>query len=268
MATTKKTISAQKREADIEAAWRVIDVHLAKRLKAAASTEESRPILNSAHVTPRYIEATNGHLIVRQPWDLGVELPEIPEGCTEWLLPRESFAQVKATVALAVNLLTGAVQLWAKAGKGGVTWDRRRPRATLPDMEPNKIKPEDERGQYPNVDAVIPDYTPDVVLCLSATYLRALADMAEASSTGRYGSVGKITLFIPPVPESVKPYHVERGVAWSVLDEEGLRERSIPSSRDADAPGMAILYSSRPTVSAQGAREGIHGVVMPMRVLD
>lgn len=184
------------------------DFDAAKALRAACSTDESRPILHNVLVRDTMAEATNGHTLVRVPLlDPNGEEFAMPDDCqgNRWLLPGAALAHVKSGTFLEIDMRSGECWVVASEEKEGYP------------IELPQAQVEVEGLKYPDTDAVIPKTNGEYRrLWLGAPVIKAMVAFA---GTGK--EAGSLFLLVPPEQES------EEGVATAIpFERRGARPRS------------------------------------------
>jgi len=132
---------------------------LAKATRSYLATEASRPTLQSAVIRRGALHATNGHVLMT----INVSPLEVNLEHKEWSLPSTVLRAPKASETLCVDVSDGRV--WVEDKYGSRV-------ASLPDLSVST--------HYPQFGRVIPEDAPKWVLGIDPTYLRAIADLAEA----------------------------------------------------------------------------------------
>lgn len=171
-----------------------------KALKAACSSDETRPTLNNVLVREGFAEATNGHVLIRIPltdaagdeFSFPLELRD-----RRWLIHRAVLGHVKPGHSLEVDIDSGECWVVGKEGEEGYPIEL--PRAEL-ELEGNK---------FPNTDPIVPRKTDaHREVRLGAAILKAMVAFAGSGK-----DAGSLHLLVPEHSEGHD--HVTRALAFS-----------------------------------------------------
>lgn len=192
--------------------------------------DDNRGTLEKLHVTPEYVEASNGHVLLRVPTaecgefpldekTIGEELPATGTMLAPTVLEKafknanpksESFSKVL------VSTSETATVLQANDGDSGVT-----------------IKGRKEEGIYPDTEQVFPNDVP-YAITLNAEQLKLIADWTCKNANNRSGHA-PIRFYISAPDHPV--YFEIVGSGWEDKKPYGL----LMPFRDKDAPQIARL---------------------------
>lgn len=171
-----------------------------KALKAACSSDETRPTLNNVLIREGFAEATNGHVLIRIPltdaagdeFSFPLELRE-----RRWLIHRAVLGHVKASHSLEVDIGTGECWVVGKDGEEGYPIEL--PKAEL-ELEGNK---------FPNTDAIVPKKSDTHrEVRIGAPVLKAMLAFAGSGK-----DAGSLHLLVPEHSDGHD--HVTRALAFS-----------------------------------------------------
>lgn len=166
----------------------VISYDAARSLRKAVSTETARPVLNLVHVRPDFLEATNGHVLIRIPTPSYRWTGDRETAPADWwerhdfpprLVDVDALKTVKRKQCLCLDTASGALELREDPNEAAVPWgdliSRFAGPAPLASGTPGNPR------RYPSTDPVFPNnYEIDGVrVSLSPEYWKRLGDVGK-----------------------------------------------------------------------------------------
>lgn len=154
-------------------------------LALCASKDETRPALNGIHLSPRYAEATDGHVLLRVFVEGVVGTAEYPkiEGFSGPTMPKERGKVIVPTKAMreagrgikkhrSLPILE-SLAIDARGADKSITM------ATTDMVNPKVTTSPTIEGPFPNTDKVIPDSRPDIRIAFNPHVLGLVIDAAK-----------------------------------------------------------------------------------------